>query len=75
MKEYVQAIHSSEIEEVFKSLKLSEALASGSLHCYCCGMVITKSNFQSMTRHNGELLFACDKENCTLTLASLTQQD
>ena len=64
MKETIGAIHSAEVEDLFRSLGLSDALSEGRLHCNECGDPISKVNFRAVTRKEGNLLFSCNRENC-----------
>lgn len=73
MKEVFQAVHSSEVDEFLARLGLIENFKAGKIKCHACGDVITIDNFKALTRKGNHLVFACTKEQCLLSLASLEE--
>jgi hypothetical protein len=71
MKEIVQAVLGSEVRSFFESLNLLKTFETGQFNCHKCGDVITVENFRAVTRHNGGLMFSCDKNECLASLAAL----
>jgi len=71
MKENIQAVHASEIDNFFNSLNISESISASKIRCYGCNEIISKDNFQAATRHKGKLLFSCNKEHCISKLAQV----
>lgn len=71
VKEIIQAVHPLDVASFFEGLNLGGAFDAGHIRCHKCGDVITIDNFKAATRHGGELLFACTKQECLNVLATI----
>jgi hypothetical protein len=71
VKEIVQAVHPVDVRSFFEGLNLAGNLDARRISCHRCGDVITVDNFRAATRQNGKLMFACNKDECVIALATL----
>ena len=69
VKETVQALHPADIRTFFEGINLLQVLEARQITCSICGDVITTDNFRAVTKKNGKLRFACDKQACLEALA------
>ena len=74
ISENFQAIHSSDLRSYLAKVGVLVELENGRYNCFCCDAIITLINFRALTKHNGKLLFACNKEACVARLAGETKE-
>ena len=74
MKELFRALHPADVLAFFEGLGLSEEISAGRVRCANCGDAITTENFRAATRHQGRLLFVCNKPGCLVALTELSKR-
>ncbi len=64
MKEKINILHNTEVEQFFKKIGMLTELNNGEIRCEECGNIITLNNFRLVFKENNELKFLCNKELC-----------
>ncbi len=74
MKEQFRALHPADVLAFFQGLGLSEEVNAGRVRCTNCGDAISAENFRAATRHQGRLLFVCNKPGCLVALTEISNR-
>lgn len=60
MKETIHAVSNGNLEKLIENLELKEDLASGKLHCCCCGSQLSMVNIGCIYPMNNEVRLCCN---------------
>jgi len=63
-KHTIRAVHEQDLEELLKSLGLSELITEGELTCGICGSIVNLDNLLCIYPSNEEVKVCCKKPEC-----------
>lgn len=63
-KHVIRAVHEQDLEELLKSLGLSELMAKGELKCGICGSIVNLENLLCIYPSSDEVKVCCKNQEC-----------